>query len=84
MSNVASEYLTERDVADLLARSRSWLSRHRQALEREGFPAVDRLIGRTCRRDIEAWVRRRRMVADTSHSQCAQGDKGAGINFDAI
>lgn len=57
-------YLTEGEVAKTLGRSRDWLRKNRDRLEREGFPAVDGLIGLTCVDDINAWIARRRKVAD--------------------
>lgn len=57
-------YLSEADVAKMLGRSRAWLRVNRPRLEREGFPAVDGLIGLTCVDDINAWIARRRKVAD--------------------
>ena len=57
-------YLSEIDVAEMLGRSRGWLKTNRAVLEREGFPPVDRLIGLTCVADINAWIARRRKVAD--------------------
>lgn len=57
-------YLSETDVAKVLGKSRDWLRKNRPVLEREGFPAVDGLIGLTCVDDINAWIARRRKVAD--------------------
>ena len=57
-------YLSEADVAKMLGRSRGWLRMNRDRLEREGFPTVDGLIGLTCVDDINAWIARRRKVAD--------------------
>lgn len=57
-------YLSEADVAKVLGRSRDWLRKNRADLEREGFPRIDGLIGLTCVADINAWIARRRKVAD--------------------
>ncbi len=57
-------YLTETEVAQVLGRSRDWLRMNRLKLEREGFPAVDGLIGLTCHDDLKAWIARRRKVMD--------------------
>ena len=57
-------YLNEPGVAAILGKSRAWLKVNRPRLEREGFPRVDGLIGLTCVADIEAWIARRRQVAD--------------------
>lgn len=57
-------FLTDIDVAKMLGRSKNWLRDNRPKLEREGFPRKDGLIGLTCVADIEAWIARRRQVAD--------------------
>lgn len=57
-------YLNEVEVAQKLGRSRDWLRKNRPVLEREGFPAIDSLIGLTCVDDVNAWIARRRKVAD--------------------
>jgi len=57
-------YVNEPGVAQILGKSRGWLKVNRDRLEREGFPRVDGLIGLTCVADIEAWIARRRQVAD--------------------
>jgi hypothetical protein len=57
-------YVNEPGVAQILGKSRGWLKVNRARLEREGFPRVDGLIGLTCVADIEAWIARRRQVAD--------------------
>lgn len=61
---MTAEFLTESQVAERLGRSRKWFSDHRTALEREGFPRKDSLIGLTSAQDLAAWIARRRMVAD--------------------
>lgn len=78
------EFLGEREVAEILGRSRDWLIKHRSALERAGFPAIDRLIGLTSRKDLAAWIRRRRTIADTGPANFHQNDKAMGVNFDAL
>lgn len=57
-------YMTDIEVAKMLGRSKNWMCDNRPTLEREGFPRRDALIGLTCRADIEAWIARRRQVAD--------------------
>jgi hypothetical protein len=57
-------YLNETAVAKRLGRSADWLRQARPRLEREGFPRIDGLIGLTCLWDIDAWIARRRQVAD--------------------
>lgn len=83
------EYLSEAEVAVTLGRSRQWLKQTRAALEREGFPRVDALIGLTCRQDVLAWIKRRRRVADVSEAEAASTAKAdspgvAGINWSKL
>lgn len=78
-------YLNETAVARMLGRSPDWLKAHRKALEREGFPRVDGLIGLTCLWDIEAWIARRRQVADAVVAgEHHAGDSSKGECFDAF
>jgi len=83
---VTPAYLNETDVARFLGRSRDWLRANRPHLEREGFPRVDTLIGLTCVADIEAWIARRRQVADAvaAGSPHHHTPHDMGINFDAL
>ena len=62
-------YLTDIQIAKMLGRSKNWLCAIRNDLEREGFPRRDALIGLTCKADIEAWIARRRQVADADTSR---------------
>lgn len=83
------EYLSEADVAVTLGRSRAWLKQMRPALEREGFPTVDALIGLTCRQDVLAWVKRRRRVADVTEAEARDNTRpepgqAAGIRYDRL
>ncbi|MFP5481141.1 MAG: hypothetical protein ACLGIE_15860 [Alphaproteobacteria bacterium] len=83
------EYLTEAEVAVTLGRSRQWLKLTRAALEREGFPRVDGLIGLTCRQDVLAWIKRRRRVAEVSEAEATAIEKAdspgvAGINWSKL
>lgn len=81
-------YLSEADVAKVLGRSRDWLKKARPSLEREGFPRIDGLIGLTCVADINAWIARRRKVADAGPAQITtQGDHHSdikGINYERL
>lgn len=57
-------YIPEKLVAYRLGRKEVWLRGKRQTLEREGFPRKDPLIGLTNSDDVDAWIARRRQVAD--------------------
>ena len=83
------EYLSEAEVAVTLGRSRQWLKQTRPALEREGFPRVDALIGLTCRQDVLAWIKRRRRVADVTEAEARENARTeakplAGVKWDAL
>jgi hypothetical protein len=60
----ASAYGSDLWVAQTLGKSVSWLRLNRPALEREGFPRKDKLIGLTLKADVEAFLARRRTVPD--------------------
>jgi hypothetical protein len=74
-------YLSEADVATMLGRSRDWLRKNRPDLEREGFPTVDGLIGLTCVADIDAWIARRRKVADADQTRMTGDTEIRGIVY---
>lgn len=59
-------YLADREVAYLIGRRVAWLRKHRADLMREGFPPKDKIIGLTLRADVEAWIAKRRIVADAA------------------
>lgn len=70
-------YAPDKDLAAMLGRSLGWFKTNRPQLEREGFPKVDRLIGLTLVPDVEAWIARRRVVADAvavAHHQPKSGE----------
>ena len=78
-------YLSESDVAKVLGKSRAWLRQNRPALEREGFPPVDGLIGLTCVADIQAWIARRRKVADADPARLTGPHHTTeGINYASL
>lgn len=62
-------YLKDIEVAEMLGRGKNWFCANRPLLEREGFPKIDGLIGLTCRWDVEAWIARRRQVADADEAE---------------
>lgn len=50
--------------AATLGKSVDWFRKNRNKLEGDGFPRVDPLIGLTMKADVEAWLARRRRLAD--------------------
>lgn len=62
MTNAA--YLPDTLVAQHLGRKVSWLRTNRAKLEADGFPRKDKLVGMTLRADLEAWIAKRRRIAD--------------------
>lgn len=61
-------YLTDIQVAETLGRKVTWLKNNRPMLEQEGFPRRDKLVGLTLAADVNAWLARRRVVADPVHT----------------
>jgi hypothetical protein len=57
---------SDRWCAERLGKSIGWFRTHRPRLEREGFPAKDTLIGLTLKADVDAFLARRRKVADAA------------------
>lgn len=57
-------YGSDRYCATVLGKSVDWFKKHRAELEADGFPKTDPLVGLTCKADVEAWIARRRRVAD--------------------
>ena len=57
---VLPRFLTDGELSNYLGHSDGWLTPARRALlERHGFPRKDRLIGRTDRRAVDAFLDRR-------------------------
>ena len=81
---VDSAYLNEAQVAAKLGRSSVWLRAARPKLEKEGFPRVDVLIGLTCLWDVEAWIARRRQVADAVIVREHHTDDSKGVKYDRL
>lgn len=57
-------YLTDTQICEMFQKSTGWLRKTRAALEAEGFPPKDRLVGLTLAADVNAWLARRRVLAD--------------------
>jgi hypothetical protein len=60
----AAAYGSIQWCADTLGKTRDWFRKNRPALEADGFPRVDRLVGLTLKSDVHAWLARRRRVTD--------------------
>lgn len=71
--------------ASRLGRSVDWLRDARSRLEREGFPEVDPLLGLTLKADVEAFLARRRRVADpVSAAQHDSRDSNTGARYENL
>lgn len=68
-------------VAAQLGRSESWFAKKRPSLEGQGFPRRDAILGGYIRADVEAWIARRRQVADVT---IVQKSDDSGIKFDML
>ena len=66
-----------------LGRSLDWFRKERAKLEMAGFPPVDRITGLTQKADVDAWLEKRRRVADREERKVDE-TKQRGINYDAI
>ncbi|RJL06822.1 hypothetical protein D3P06_02170 [Paracoccus aestuarii] len=60
---------SERWVAARFGRSPDWLRKTRSKLEVDGFPPPDPIVGFTLKADVDAWLSKRRRVADPARSQ---------------
>ena len=68
-----------------LGRSVDWLRDSREKLEREGFPRIDPLLGLTLKADVEAFLARRRRVADpVSAAQHDSRDSNTGVRYESL
>jgi len=81
--NPFAAYASDRWCADRLGKSIFWLRQHRARLEREGFPPKDKLIGLTMKADVEAFLDRRRKVADAAVTPPAPSPEPR-IDFNAL
>lgn len=80
-------YLPDTLVAYHLGRKVAWLRTHRPKLEADGFPRKDKLIGMTLRADLDAWIAKRRRIADPEQVNIEVGNTKAphsGENLDAF
>ncbi|MCJ8138567.1 hypothetical protein [Falsirhodobacter halotolerans] len=68
-------YGSDRWVAITLGKSLDWFKKHRPELERDGFPKKDGLVGLTMKADVEAWLGRRRRIADHVEARIPAGDQ---------
>ena len=51
-------------AARRLGRSKGWLDTNRQKLEQAGFPDIDPLTGLYIKADVDAWIQKRRQIAE--------------------
>lgn len=77
-----SAYGSDKWCAAKLGQSLDWLKKNRPVLEREGFPAKDSLFAMTLKADVEAFLAKRRRVADPDPA--AQPPKSGGIRYDRL
>lgn len=67
-----------------LGRSIDWLRDARPTLEREGFPRVDPLLGLTLKADVEAFLAKRRRVADPVIAAHDSRDSNTGARYESL
>lgn len=80
--SIEAAYVSDSDLARMLGRSVPWFKKNRPTLEMDGFPKKDGLIGHTLLWDVEAWIAKRRVVADAVEVEHHQ--QPSGINYDAL
>lgn len=74
-------YGSDKWVATVLGQSLEWLKRNRPKLEREGFPPKDALFGMTLKDDVQAFLAKRRRVADPDPTATHHGPDQTGVNY---
>ncbi len=79
-----SAYGSDRWVAATLGSSIDWLKKNRPVLEAEGLPKTDRLIGLTLKADVEAFLAKRRRVADHVPAAAGNEPRSTGARLDAL
>ena len=57
-------YMDDEETAAYLGRDKDWFQRNRRNLEAADFPKKDSVLKRYCVEDVQAWMRKRRTVAD--------------------
>jgi hypothetical protein len=82
--NPFAAYGSDAWCAERLGKSIFWFRQNRAKLEREGFPPKDALIGLTLKADVEAFLDRRRKVADAAVTPPAPPPPEPRICYDAL
>lgn len=79
-----SAFGSERWCAAKLGQSLDWFKKTRPVLEHEGFPAKDKLIGLTLKADVDAFLAKRRRVADPAPAAAYPEPRSKGARLDAL
>lgn len=79
-----SAFGSDRWCAAKLGQSLDWFKKARPVLEHEGFPAKDGLIGLTLKADVEAFLAKRRRVADPAPAAAHPEPLSKGARLDAL
>ncbi|MFD1913836.1 hypothetical protein [Halodurantibacterium flavum] len=82
--NPLAAYGSDRWCAITLGRGLEWFRKRRDQLEVAGFPAKDPITGLTMKADVNAWLARRRRIADAETSRHKAHKPPSGANFDAF
>lgn len=75
-------YVQQQWVVEYLGLSPSNFQRRRKALEAEGLPKPDPLLGKYLKADVIAWVENRRTVRDPGKVE--ESTTNVGINFHEV
>lgn len=74
-------YGSRKWCAVVLGKSYDWFLRNTKALEADGFPPIDPLTDHRIKADVEAWINRRRRIADRVIVETPKHEK---VNYDAL
>lgn len=77
-----SAYGPQQWLLEFLNISSSQFQRKRSALEAEGLPKPDPILGQYLKADVRAWVESRRRVRDPG--KVVESSTATGVNYDAL
>lgn len=74
-------YVREEEAARMLRHDVTWLRKNSPALEQQGFPKIDPLVGMRHKEAIEAWARERNFRRAMRSGRLTEANQE---NFDAF
>ena len=82
--NSVCAYGSTQWVCSRLGRSDDWFLKHRKDLMKAGFPKPDEITGHWIKKDVDAWIDRRRQIPDTPIVEIGNLDVTSGVNLDEV